>query len=673
MSKIIKFVFALSVIFVFSLIFAGQANAQAASGCVTSSWANIAGNGADAKLNVTNRANCAAKQVSLCSYRVYIRPNAAGWLSTQTLFDSQVMTLQPGQTATMTVRTDNCMTQVDAYEGPCVNPFTSDNTSVPYIFAGRMTEYTETMCVKCTDECTEGQRVCDGNGYKTCVKGSNGCTKWDTKIDCKSWETCSNGSCNINNPTIDLRTSGDVVCNRNADLIWTSTNAESCVASGSWTGNKNTSGTEGVGNFTGARTYTLTCSNGGGSATDSVTLTGQEDNLQANAGPDQDVDAGDEVTLEGSVSGAGFGGSPTISWSCTGGTLSNRASLRPTLSIDEDEDDATYTCTMTAKNDCATDSDTMKVQITKKTYNFNVALTTSPDSGCAPLRDVDMTAKLTNYGSYDGDYTYYFDCENDGDWDKTVTTDETRYTASNLCDYANIDTYTAKVKVTASGRTVTDTATVRAENCEREEEPKPVPGVVSITKNVRNVTAGGGYQGTVSAKPNDTVSYRIEVVGRSGKSDNVIVRDAAPAGIANVRNVQVSGFNLGGNLVSGINLDSLLAGDVRVITFDATVAGEGSFAYGQTTLTNTATVTANGTSANSTAAVQVYRSGVQGATTVSTGFDSKTFTGIAFGVLGALAALSWLLRAKLKFFLVRDPKKQLLRKIAFVKANGLAR
>jgi hypothetical protein len=55
-------------------------------------------------------------------------------------------------------------------------------------------------------------------------------------------------------------------------LDWTSTNASTCTASGDWSGSKTISGSQAYGNVaSGTYSYTLTCSNPAGSASDSVT------------------------------------------------------------------------------------------------------------------------------------------------------------------------------------------------------------------------------------------------------------------------------------------------------------------------------------------------------------------------------------------------------------------
>ncbi|MFZ3074042.1 MAG: hypothetical protein WA093_02845, partial [Minisyncoccales bacterium] len=92
-----------------------------------------------------------------------------------------------------------------------------------------------------------------------------------------------------------------------------------------------------------------------------------------------------------------------------------------------------------------------------------------------------------------------------------------------------------------------------------------------------------------------------------------------------------------------------------------------------TTLNNVATVYAGNNSANSNASVYVYRRGIQGATTISTGFDGNTMIGLGIGFAGIILCLGWLFRNKITDFFKNNPKKTLREKIAFIKENGLAR
>ena len=74
-------------------------------------------------------------------------------------------------------------------------------------------------------------------------------------------------------PTIDSFTASslaDTLVGSTLQLSWTSTNATSCSASGSWTGSKSSSGTESVTvSINGTNTFSLICSGTGGSSTTS--------------------------------------------------------------------------------------------------------------------------------------------------------------------------------------------------------------------------------------------------------------------------------------------------------------------------------------------------------------------------------------------------------------------
>src|SRR3989344_2356584 len=56
-------------------------------------------------------------------------------------------------------------------------------------------------------------------------------------------------------------------------LTWSTANADTCIASGAWSGTKAVSGSESTGSLTSTQTYTLTCSGSGGSVNRNVTVT----------------------------------------------------------------------------------------------------------------------------------------------------------------------------------------------------------------------------------------------------------------------------------------------------------------------------------------------------------------------------------------------------------------
>jgi|GEM_PF-3476770 len=79
-------------------------------------------------------------------------------------------------------------------------------------------------------------------------------------------------------PTVDLTANGvggtvAITSGTSVNLGWESTNATSCVASSGWSGTKALSGTEQTGIITFQKTYTITCTGAGGTASDSVVVT----------------------------------------------------------------------------------------------------------------------------------------------------------------------------------------------------------------------------------------------------------------------------------------------------------------------------------------------------------------------------------------------------------------
>ncbi|MFC1697684.1 dockerin type I repeat-containing protein [Nanoarchaeota archaeon] len=63
--------------------------------------------------------------------------------------------------------------------------------------------------IPCSNECNEGERVCNGDGYKVCENVDQDlCFEWSNTVDCFSDETCQNGyceeaytGCEYNNPS----------------------------------------------------------------------------------------------------------------------------------------------------------------------------------------------------------------------------------------------------------------------------------------------------------------------------------------------------------------------------------------------------------------------------------------------------------------------------------------
>ncbi len=108
-------------------------------------------------------------------------------------------------------------------------------------------------------------------------------------------------------PTISFYASpASVVSGNGTYLYWSTSNATSCSASGSWSGSKSTSGNHYTGSLTSGRTYSITCSGPGGSTSRSVTV-------GVTTPPPT-------VSLTASPSSISYGNSSTLYWSTSNAT-----------------------------------------------------------------------------------------------------------------------------------------------------------------------------------------------------------------------------------------------------------------------------------------------------------------------------------------------------------------
>ena len=417
-------------------------------------------------------------------------------------------------------------------------------------------------------------------------------------------------------PTVDIKANGSdgtitIPYNTSANLSWTSTNANSCYASGDWSGTKSTSGSESTGNLTSSRTYTITCTGtGGSSASDSVTV---------------------------------------------------YISAQPTL---------------------------------------YVYLTASPSSGCAPVNNVDLTANVSGIGS--GNITYFFDCTNDGYWERTITESSTYYTVYDLCSYYSAGNYNAKVRVERSGLTAENTTQINVSSCYTNPAPTvdikangsdgsitiPYNSAANLTwtstnanscyasgdwsgtkstsgsestsnltssktytitcagaggsvsdsvtviigttsglsanKLVRNLTDNTPWQDEVFSDPGEFLAFSIQVTAPSNNSlSNVILTDTLPAKITYRENLKIDGVSTTGDIISGLNIGNLNPGQSKTITFDAQVADISQFGFGTTDLINTVSISSGSISGTDTAKVRVTKRAVAG---VATGINILYFS-----------------------------------------------
>jgi len=126
---------------------------------------------------------------------------------------------------------------------------------------------------RCQGNLVQRELIKKGCSLNSCYSYS----QWENQQDCSiNGNACNNGSC-INQlvPTVNLKANysdGPITVPYNSSVVlsWSSSNATSCYASGDWSGTKSTSGSETIYNLTSSKTYTLTCTGGGNSSSDTV-------------------------------------------------------------------------------------------------------------------------------------------------------------------------------------------------------------------------------------------------------------------------------------------------------------------------------------------------------------------------------------------------------------------
>jgi hypothetical protein len=205
---------------------------------------------------------------------------------------------------------------------------------------------------------------------------------------------------------------------------------------------------------------------------------------------------------------------------------------------------------------------------------------------------------------------------------------------------------------------------------------------LTITKTVRNLSTGNlTWANSVYASPGDIVQFQVTVQSTNQSiynnyANNVVIRDTFPNNLTYSNNLILDGTSNSGNIVSGLNIGSLSNGQTRTITYQAQVAQAQQFSFGTSTLNNSVSVAADSgySPATASASVIVTRTGIHGATTVSTGLTNNFLLDSFFLPLMAALGGVWLWRSgafgltewidtKRTKYLSFNAKKKLERKI----------
>ena len=515
-----------------------------------------------------------------------------------------------------------------------------------------------------------------------------------------------------------------------------SENADTCFAYNSWTGEKSLSGSESTGNLTDSQTYTISCVGTGGYANDSVVVNVKDRTNNppvADAGPDKETYETESIVLQGS------GSDPdnddlTYSWVCQAGTLSNSNIAQPLYYAPSVSSAANYACVLTVTDPYGlSDSDSMNVSVlVHQSPTLYVSFNVNPNSGCAPLTNVDLSANV--YGTATGPITYFFDCNNDGNWEKITTRNDSNHIAYDLCHYNNYGNYTAKVMIERDLLSVQATAPVESRNCASSpavdikangsdgpitidynttanlswvssnantcyasnswsgskslngsqntnhltssktytitcsgdggtasdsvtvnvsDEPGQ-EGTMTIEKTGRNLSNAGEWADSVSAEPNDVISFSIVVRAKDAKIYDIVVQDSLPDRlIFQQGSLKVSGVSSSGNIFTGLDIGDISANKKKTITYNAYVAGVNHFNYGQTLLKNSVVAASGDSGASASSSVNVMIDRIK--TTTAGALGAATLgaaTGVSTGLTNNLLLDSFIIPLAIALFLI---------------------
>ncbi len=191
-------------------------------------------------------------------------------------------------------------------------------------------------------------------------------------------------------------------------LSWSVSGADTCTASGNWTGGKSaTGGNETVNNITSSKTFTLSCSGPGGSRSDTVTVSitaGPVISISANPGS---VNSGDTTTISWTVSGS------VTSCTASGGWSGSKSTSGGTEVSGSITTDTTFTLSCTGPGGSNVQSAT--VTVIGVTVNYPNAPTIS---GSATYTNTPYTFTITGTDSSGEDVRYGIDWNMDGSADE---------------------------------------------------------------------------------------------------------------------------------------------------------------------------------------------------------------------------------------------------------------
>ncbi len=487
-------------------------------------------------------------------------------------------------------------------------------------------------------------------------------------------------------PTVNLKVNGSdgpITLQEPADytLSWTSNNADTCTASGSWSGTKPLNGSQDVYDKPyGTYTYTIRCSNSSGSASDSVTV-----NVTKRPTPTPTPIPSPLPTVNLKVNGSDGPitlqepADYTLSWTsnnadtCTAsGSWSGTKPLNGSQDV-YDKPYGTYTYTIRCSNSSGSAFDSVTVNVIESHQNVyltidkqvrNVTNNTSfSDSVSAKNSDqLEFSIRINVLGSGSLNNIYVQDILPNGlslvpgsvRIDNNSASDNLIYSGLYLGNYSSgtikTITFLASVNSSAYNTTLTNVSKAWADSIGTVSDSAYVNisgyesryTTLSISKTVKDVALNSAYSETLYMRPSTEVEYRI-VITNTGSyfAQDVLIKDVLPSGLVYKPNsTYIDGILTNDGITSGgIYIDDLNVGQSKTITYRATLRENSFFTQSLTTLVNNAT--ANGLNTNSisdTATVYAIQQGrVLGAASVDTGADIATLVTIGTAGLSSVS------------------------------------
>ena len=173
---------------------------------------------------------------------------------------------------------------------------------------------------------------------------------------------------------------------------------------------------------------------------------------------------------------------------------------------------------------------------------------------------------------------------------------------------------------------------------------------LSISKKAINITRNNlNWSNSINAYPLDILSFSILLQAGNQDLHNVFVKEILPANLIYNDNLLINATqNFSANPISGINIGTIKANEIAIVSYQVRVASSTNFAFGASTLTPQTTVLSDQTPLQTTNnSIIIDNTAVSGATTtnptvISTGMTNNFLTESFFLPMLLIILGSWL-------------------------------